>query len=389
LLFEGLADTVVDAHALVHARDMRRQGIVDFEVWAVACSGAAHARSLERLEAARSLSEGAVRLLRGVRRSLPGSELANARRLGPRLRGLDAGVDLVHARTDYAAAVASYLRRWRRFELVWDARGDAEAEFRHRYAGWNPLRAMLRGYMVSSVRRRVRLASRTFDRAIFVTEALRQRLGGSQVEARSEVIPCAADEELFFFSPRLRAETRAAEGYPESARVVVYSGGLAAYQCYGGSVELFRRLRCRDPELRLLVVTPRPEAARPALEGLPEGSFQLRSARLGEVNALLNAADYGLLLREADPLNAVASPTKFAEYGLAGLPVVMADTVPDSYRMAKEVGNLCEYRNGAVELVEGIDRARVSAAYRERLSRSAVRERFRRVYASPDLAGPC
>ena len=66
LLFEGLADTVVDAQVLVHARDMRRQGIADLEVWAVACSARAHARSLERLEAAVKRAAGPVRVFRGV-----------------------------------------------------------------------------------------------------------------------------------------------------------------------------------------------------------------------------------------------------------------------------------------------------------------------------------
>ena len=61
-----------------------------------------------------------------------------------------------------------------------------------------------------------------------------------------------------------------------------------------------------------------------------------------EVNSYLNAADAGFLLREQNPLNEVASPTKFAEYCLTGLPVIMQNTVKDAFEMARSLGNLIE-----------------------------------------------
>jgi hypothetical protein len=383
VLFEGLADTVIDSQVLLHAADMRRHGIVDFEIWCVAGSSPLYERSLPQLAATKRLPGLPVRVFRGVRPSLPGSALVNALLLWLRMRRISPAFELVHARTDYSAAVCYYLKLFRSFDLIWDCRGDTEAEFRKRYAGGGPLRAAIRSFFIVSSRWRLHLATRACERAIFVTEALRKRVGKGHLQGRSEIIPCAASEALFFFSPELRAETRNELGYVRSDRVVIYSGGLAIYQCFRESVQLFRDLLRGDPNLRLLVLTPAPEAARRDLESLPTGSYQLRSARFEEVNAFLNAADYALLLRQADPLNAVAFPTKFAEYGLAGLPVIMADTVPGPHGIAKEVGNLCEYRDGTAQLVEGIDRARVSAAYRGRLSRSAVRAAFRRVYARP------
>jgi glycosyltransferase involved in cell wall biosynthesis len=381
LLFEGLAETVVDAQVLVHARDMRRRGIADLDVWAVACSAQAMARSLERLDAARERAEGPVRVLRGVAPTLPGSARANARRLLPWLRE-PGELELVHARTDHAAEVASHLRGVRSFELVWDCRGDVEAEVRRRHPGASPWRAALRAWQVHGARRRVRAAHAACDRAIFVTRSLRERLVGHALDERSEIIPGGADAELFFFSPELRERARAELGWPGSAPVLVYSGGLARYQCFGESVALFRRLRGELPELRLLVVTPQPEAARPALAGLPEESFALRSARLEQVNAWLNAADAALMLRRPDPLNAVAFPTKFAEYGMAGLPVLMTDAVPEVLAVAREVGNLCLVTGGTATLPSAVDRAAIASAVRARLSREASSERYRRVYGS-------
>lgn len=380
LLFEGLADTVVDAQVLVHARDMRRHGIAELEVWAVACSDRVHARSLERLESARELAAGPVRILRGVAPTLPGSARANARRLAAPLDEAQP-IELVHARTDYAAEVALQLRRGAAFEVVWDCRGDVAAEVRRRHPGASPFRAALRSWQLAAARRRVAAARRS-DRAIFVTRALRERLVGHELDDRSEIIPGGADSELFFFSAELRERVRSENGWPADAKVLVYSGGLAAYQCWEETVELFRSLRQADPRLRLLVLTPDPDAALPALAGLPEASFELHAVGLEEVNAWLNGADAALLLRRPDPLNDVAFPTKFAEYGMAGLPVLMTDAVPEAWALAKEIGNLCPVRDGAASLPGEASRERVAAAYRERLSREALRDAYRRIYTS-------
>ncbi len=43
----------------------------------------------------------------------------------------------------------------------------------------------------------------------------------------------------------------------------------------------------------------------------------------------LMASDMGVLLRERDPLNEVAAPTKFAEYVMTGLPVLISEYVGD------------------------------------------------------------
>ena len=48
-----------------------------------------------------------------------------------------------------------------------------------------------------------------------------------------------------------------------------------------------------------------------------------------DINDYLNAADFGLLLREDTPTNNVASPTKFAEYLMAGLPTLISQGVGD------------------------------------------------------------
>ncbi len=48
-----------------------------------------------------------------------------------------------------------------------------------------------------------------------------------------------------------------------------------------------------------------------------------------EINQFLNVADIGIILRDDVATNQVASPTKLAEYLLAGLPVLASDHIGD------------------------------------------------------------
>ena len=62
----------------------------------------------------------------------------------------------------------------------------------------------------------------------------------------------------------------------------------------------------------------------------------LQLIRLEEINNYLNATDYGILFRENLPINNQASPTKFAEYILAGLKVIISEGVGDFSEFVRE-----------------------------------------------------
>jgi hypothetical protein len=379
VLFEGLADTVIDSQVLVHAREMRALGIADFEVWSFAWSGPLYARSQARLAEAQRLAGGPVHVLRGFRPGLPFSPVLNARLIGRALSGERPTFDLVHARTDYSADVCARLRRSSSFDLVWDCRGDMVAEVSERRARV-PMAARI-GRRLARARRRQTAAA--CDRAIFVSEALREEV--AFVGKPFEIIPCSASEEMFFFDQRLRAETRRELGYDADARVLVYSGSLAPYQCFAESAALFRRLREADPRLRLLVLTPEVDHAKRMLLGVVKGSFDVRYASLERVNAQLNAADFGLMLRYPGGVNRVASPTKFAEYSLAGLPVIMTDAVLQSHALARRFDNLVLHRFDGIPddfvVRTSEERRRIAAEAHLVVSRAACREAYRRLYS--------
>lgn len=387
VLFEGLPRTVIDSQVLLHAREMAREGDLAFEIWSFACGGELYRASKARLTEAREMAGCPVRVFRAVWYALPFSILANALWLALLLVRYRPCCDVVHARGDFTAAVVGYLRPFFPFRLLWDHRGDGEAEFAADYRADAPWRKLAKRYKLWSIRWRVMLAAKRCDAAFFVSDALRRRVGGAFHTGKPHaIVPCAASRELFFFDPDLRRRTREALGYGEDAQVFIYSGGMASYQCFPETVALFSRLHREDPRRRLLVLTPQREIAAQALRTLPEGSYALRTAALAEVNGYLNAADAAFLLRAADAVNAVAAPTKFAEYCLAGLPVCVTEGVPEYHRMAQREGNLCRIEGDGLRFPPPHDRAALAARYAGLLSREALRARYRALYLAETAA---
>ena len=281
----------------------------------------------------------------------------------------------VHARTDYSVVVSARAARMLDSMLIWDCRGDSLAELDFRLSG--PAHWIARRV----VERRTANAARLADRAQFVSHTLRRRMARVWPEGMPvEVIPCAASDRLFFFDRDLRRDARVDLGLDAQTPLYLYSGSLAPYQKFPEMLDLFQRIKQVQADAKLLILT----ADVPAASALVRDTeaVLVRSVANSEVNRYLNAADAAFMLRDKVATNIVASPTKFAEYGLAGLPVVMTDAVADSYAMAQECGNLVEVVDGSVPTsIPKIDRQAIAAFYRIRLGREAVTGAYRRLYA--------
>jgi glycosyltransferase involved in cell wall biosynthesis len=297
----------------------------------------------ERARAIAARTGGAVRVVPIPRKHTPiGAAIAPfvlARELA-RQRGRL----VIHGRTDFSAFMASRLAQVsRRVRFLYDARGDVESEFRLQIArsGADPARAE------STLRRLVRIrhaAATRADHVLCVSTVLRDRL----VErhgidpARTSVVPCVADATKFGLDEAERAAARAELGVAERF-VVVYSGRLGAWHYSDETFAVVRGLMDADPSVFFLVITPDLDEARAlATRTLPAGRYEIRGAAHGEVPRYLRASDLGLLLRAPDPLNEVACPTKFAEYVMSGLPVLISAGIGDCSPF------VAEHRAGAV-----------------------------------------
>lgn len=382
VLFEGLADTVIDSQVLGHARAMSEAGVARFEIWTPAWSAEMRAKAQAKRAEAERKSGAPIRILRAVRPALPGSERLNAMILSRALRRFRPEFQIVHARTDYSAAVAARLKKRFEFSLVWDCRGDSVAEFLARHDGASPMRSFMASARARALEATRARAAAGCDRAIFVSHPLRELCSPLMRGQMSIVAPCAASETQFFFDASLRARMRRDLGYAEDEQVFVYSGSLANYQCFPESIALFRKAHRANPKTRLLALCPDVAAAQKAIGKLDPAVARVLRVPHESVNDYLNAADVALMLRRHGPVNKVASPTKFAEFCLTGLQVVLTDAVHDSYSHAKALGNLAspDDLGGMRGTVSVEQRQAIAEAARSRLGKSALTPLYRELY---------
>lgn len=148
--------------------------------------------------------------------------------------------------------------------------------------------------------------------------------------ARVRVVPCLASDETFHFDPALRAQVRRREGL-EGRRVIVFPGATGKWHHLPATLRVVRTLMESDERVFFVALTPgvEPMTAAVAEAGISPDRARVLRVPHGEVNGWLNAADAGILLRARHPVNEVAAPTKFAEYLLAGLPVLINEGIGD------------------------------------------------------------
>lgn len=373
VLFEGLPPTVIDSQVLAHVRLAREALGIDLAVVAVACTRALFDASQKRLARAREAAGGDVRLIRGVRPALPGSLVVNRGLLGRALVRLGS-LSFVHARADYAAAVAGRWGRRHGVPVLWDCRGDSRAELQERLSG-----SAGRTYRMALLEHELRVAGRACSGALFVTSQLRDLMAPFLRGQPIWVIPCLAPESEFFFDPALRDRVRGELGIADDEAVYIYSGGLTYYQRFDETVAAFRAALAAGEKARLIVLTPEVERACQICADLPAYSVICRAVPHAEVNGYLNAADFGMLLRDSSPVNVVAFPTKFAEYAMTGLKVIMKDAPPACVAVARELGNHLAF-GARAEPWPAAERARSAAQAAHRLGRRAAMPTYATIY---------
>jgi hypothetical protein len=168
--------------------------------------------------------------------------------------------------------------------------------------------------------------------------------------------------------------------------VLVYAGSLSGWQSLDGLAGTLRHWLTDRVDLKVLFLA----REHPAIAGL-EGDFPTRILRRfvdpEEVHPLLAAADYGLLLREPSITNAVAAPTKFAEYLAAGLGVLISPGIGDYSGFVRdngcgEVVDTAEFDVASLHGRSDEERQECIQLARRHFLRSSFRKEYERVFAS-------
>lgn len=243
------------------------------------------------------------------------------------------------------ALVAKKLRKDKR--VIADAHGVGSAEYAYATVAPANDKQLLR--LQRDEQRVLSLA----DQVIFVSEGMRFYFQGVMKRdfSSAQVIPCAVDAASLPDAEK-RDLLREKHGLTERF-VLAYVGSAVAYQLPRQTVSLFSQIRELIPEAFFLGITQSPQVFRDLLSelGVPPQNYLLTSLPHEQVLEVLQMGDVGLLLREDSLLNHVSSPTKFAEYLLAGVPVLITKQAGDYGVIAhrKGLGYLVELDNMQVD----------------------------------------
>ena len=343
IVTEGFPPTVFDSQVVDYLRMMESQGIV-FELVVFERLLAIFPnwrRNLRRLHEVRAQLNGRIHFRFLITTFLGWDFWVPQQQLYWIAKPPDQFVrTVIHARTQTSAAIALRLKHWiPKTRVVFDMRGDTPAEYLlHVEKSGGDIRSGSVQKKHEKLKRIERQVVKDSDAILCVSEVMRDKIVGEYLvpSQKIHVIPTVANTRKFSWNPQLRNAVRKELGI-EDKFAFVYAGSIRAYQSLKLLLDFFRKVQEHRPEVHLLLITPqRTEAEQSLYRSLSPDTYTIRSASHDEMARWLNAADAGLLLREFNAVNQVAAPTKFAEYLLCGLPVVMTKGIGDFSELAKQ-----------------------------------------------------
>ncbi len=173
-------------------------------------------------------------------------------------------------------------------------------------------------------------AVRLSDVRMSVSHALvghwRQRFG--YTGDRHVVVPCTIGDDRARNDGSAPGGFRARNGWGEGDTVLVYSGSSVGWQSIELMASYVRPWLAADPTRRMLFLCEPHPSIDELIRDLP-AQVSRHWLPYDEVVDVLEECDHGLLVRYPCITNRVASPTKFAEYLAAGLPVIISEDVGD------------------------------------------------------------
>ena len=264
------------------------------------------------------------------------------------------------------------IKLFSKIKIIYESRGSATAEYW--YKRKRSYKNKIRFYLIK-IREYVSL--KISDNVICVSNKQKEyytKTYGSYLARKYIVIPGAANKDIFFYSNQIRNDLR--EKYNIQDNVVyLYSGTLSLeYKWHIPDVlfSVIKEIYNYDNSSIFLFLTPDIDIAEYYfnLLNIPYYNYIIKYIDIKNMNPYLNMADYAFLLREDEPINNQASPTKFAEYALTGLRIIISENVGDYTEYVKKENIGIVYNNNR-ELIQQIKEDRELGLYND----SNVREK--------------
>jgi hypothetical protein len=161
--------------------------------------------------------------------------------------------------------------------------------------------------------------------------------------------------------------------------VFIYSGSMVAYQSFDLHKNLYNKI-LTDKDNLLFILTSDLEKAKIFFSQFESKNIIIESVDFLRINEYYNLADFALLIRNNNNLNKVASPTKFGEYCLAGLPVIMNKNVQQCFENSLEIGNHVNLNKSSYNKVDIKQRMLISKKSRSYYSRNSFTKLYQDLY---------
>ena len=171
------------------------------------------------------------------------------------------------------------------------------------------------------------------------------------------IIPSLARSDIFKYEPARRNCMRRRLRLHDKL-VLGYSGSVSPWQKVDKVLDILNGIRSRGFDAVLLLLTHDTEkASRLVEEKGCTASTRIMSCDYRNLGDHIMCFDIGFLLRERLMLNQVASPTKFAEYMLCGVPVIVSAGIGDLEDIvrSKKVGILVQNLSDDAEIAHVVD----------------------------------
>lgn len=234
-------------------------------------------------------------------------------------------INLLHGRSHVGAAIGAVAKKLTGASLIFDIRGLLPEEYVDS-GNWRE-----GGFLFRLTKAAERSLFRASDGFVVLTDRARELLFPNEGDGKPlEVIPCCLPAQRTVARSD-RDAVRAELGITDRL-VFAYLGVLGGYYLMREMVELLAIARERDPRVYALVLTQGPAAPMIAeLEraGFGPGDYRVMRAEPHDVPRFLGAADVALSMLRPSIARVASSPTKFAEYLAAGLPVISGPGVGD------------------------------------------------------------
>lgn len=382
VLHEGIGSTIFNSQVLEHSLGMKKYGY-DIDIltyntfsksWNLSSSNHSHIK--------KSLPTINVFLFKALNIYNPFSYIYNSILLISFFLKNKSIYSLIHARADYSAFLCILTKPFHKLPVIWDCRGDSISELQDSLSRKNTFIKFLGNAIFVNINRFIcQFNSKYCDGVVFVSDALFQIYRQGLNTKHIEIIPCPVPEENFFYSLALRNEMRKFHSISNETKVCLYSGSMIAYQSIDEQKELYKNLLL-SPDVMILIATSEPDLANLYFRDFLSDRFKILCVKYEEMNSFYNLADFSFLIRDNKVLNNVASPTKFGEYCLTGLPVIMNDTVCQSFQFSKLLGNYISQFDLSLNVLSDSRRQEISADSINIFSRKVLNQKYTKLYES-------